>query len=44
MLENWDKYMAGDKGFDYLERFWGPKTADFPVPVIEPKEEEEVPK
>lgn len=44
LLENWDKYMAGDKGTEYLEKFWRPRTVDFPVPVIEPKKEEEVPK
>jgi NADH-quinone oxidoreductase subunit I len=28
LLENWDKYMAGDKGNIYFERFWGPKKGD----------------
>ncbi|MBI4843414.1 MAG: NADH-quinone oxidoreductase subunit NuoI [Nitrospirae bacterium] len=28
LLENWDKYMAGDKGKIYFERFWGPKEKD----------------
>ncbi len=44
LLENWDKYMAGDKGTEYLEKFWRPRTEDFPVPTVEPKNEEEVPK
>jgi NADH-quinone oxidoreductase subunit I len=39
LLENWDKYMPGEKGLDYLDRFWGPKSADFPAPAA-PKEEE----
>jgi NADH-quinone oxidoreductase subunit I len=29
LLENWDKYMAGPKGEEYLEKFWGPKLKDF---------------
>lgn len=29
LLENWDKYMAGEKGKRYFEKFWGPKSADF---------------
>jgi NADH-quinone oxidoreductase subunit I len=44
LLENWDKYMPGEKGVDYLERFWGPKAEDFPVPTVEPEEEGEVAK
>lgn len=32
LLENWDKYMAGDKGIQYLEKFWGPKSAYFAAP------------
>ncbi len=40
LLENWDKYMAGSKGFDYLDRFWGPKAKDI-APPKEEKEDEE---
>lgn len=29
LLENWDKYMSGATGIEYLERFWGPKSAYF---------------
>ena len=29
LLENWDKYMAGDKGRDYLKRFWLPNSDCF---------------
>lgn len=39
LLENWDKYMPGEKGLDYLDRFWRPKSADFPAHAA-PKEEE----
>ncbi len=39
LLENWDKYMAGDKGVEYLEKFWRPKSSDFAAPS---KKEEEV--
>jgi len=28
LLENWDKYMAGEKGKRYFERFWRPKSSD----------------
>ncbi len=28
LLENWDKYMAGSKGKEYFERFWGLKSKD----------------
>ena len=44
LLENWDKYMSGDRGVEYFEKFWSPRTADFPVPVVEPKKDEEVAK
>lgn len=37
LLENWDKYMAGDKGMDYLEKFWRPKSADFGPPALPSK-------
>lgn len=29
LLENWDKYMAGDKGKRYLKEFWKPMSNDF---------------
>lgn len=29
LLENWDKYMAGDKGKYYLKNFWRPLERDF---------------
>ncbi len=29
LLENWDKYMAGPRGDEYLEKYWGPKLSDF---------------
>lgn len=29
LLENWDKYMAGDKGKAYLKNFWHPVSNDF---------------
>lgn len=29
LLANWDKYMAGEKGRTYFEKFWGPKKRDF---------------
>jgi NADH-quinone oxidoreductase subunit I len=28
LLDNWDKYMAGAKGDEYLDRFWRPKSVD----------------
>jgi NADH-quinone oxidoreductase subunit I len=40
LLENWDKYMAGEKGIEYLERFWGPKSVDFGTPSATKVEEE----
>jgi NADH-quinone oxidoreductase subunit I len=40
LLENWDKYMANSKGFDYLDRFWGPKSKDIAPPKKEKEEEE----
>jgi len=39
LLENWDKYMPGDKGLDYLDRFWRPKSVDFAAPAAQKKEE-----
>ncbi|MBC8412712.1 MAG: NADH-quinone oxidoreductase subunit NuoI [Nitrospira sp.] len=29
LLENWDKYMAGDKGRKYIDLFWRPRSSDF---------------
>ncbi len=29
LLENWDRYMTGEKGIEYFERFWRPKSEDF---------------
>ncbi len=29
LLDNWDKYMSGQKGENYLKNFWGPKSEDF---------------
>jgi len=29
LLENWDKYMAGEKGKEYLKRFWRPMSEDY---------------
>lgn len=29
LLENWDKYFAGEKGKRYFQNFWRPKTEDF---------------
>jgi NADH-quinone oxidoreductase subunit I len=33
LLENWDKYMSGSKGKDYIKNFWGPKSSYFADPV-----------
>jgi NADH-quinone oxidoreductase subunit I len=41
LLENWDKYMAGEKGKVYFEKFWGPKSGDF-TPVETEADTEEV--
>ena len=29
LLENWDKYMSGDKGKEYFKKFWRPLSEDF---------------
>jgi NADH-quinone oxidoreductase subunit I len=29
LLDNWDKYMAGEKGERYFERFWNPREGHF---------------
>jgi NADH-quinone oxidoreductase subunit I len=39
LLENWDKYMAGEKGKEYFKRFWTPKSSDFEVRKEMPVEE-----
>ena len=39
LLENWDKYMAGDKGIEYFEKFWRPKSKDIAVHVETTEEE-----
>jgi NADH-quinone oxidoreductase subunit I len=33
LLENWDKYMAGSKGMNYIKKFWRPRSSDFVSPV-----------
>jgi len=35
LLANWDKYMAGGKGSDYIKKFWRPRSTDFESPVDE---------
>jgi len=32
LLANWDKYMSGGKGEEYLKKFWRPKSEDFETP------------
>ncbi|MEW6587511.1 MAG: NADH-quinone oxidoreductase subunit I [Nitrospirota bacterium] len=32
LLTNWDKYMSGKKGEEYLKRFWRPMSDDFGTP------------
>ena len=39
LLENWDKYMSGEKGEYYIDKFWGPKSSDFKSPVSPVAEE-----
>jgi len=34
LLENWDKYMSGEKGKEYFEKFWRPKSEDFGFPTV----------
>jgi NADH-quinone oxidoreductase subunit I len=29
LLQNWDTFMSGSKGTEYLEKFWTPKSRDF---------------
>ena len=33
LLENWDKYMSGSKGTNYIKKFWRPRSSDFVSPV-----------
>ncbi len=32
LLANWDKYMPGNKGDVYFEKFWRPQSEDFGTP------------
>ncbi len=32
LLSNWDNYLAGEKGIEYFEKFWRPKSEDFATP------------
>lgn len=32
LLANWDKYMPGNKGDVYFEKFWHPQSGDFGTP------------
>lgn len=32
LLNNWDKYMPGNKGVEYYKRFWRPMSEDFETP------------
>ncbi len=34
LLENWDKYMTGEKGRIYFEKFWRPKSEDFGLKAV----------
>ncbi len=36
LLNNWDTYMAGERGTVYFERFWRPKIEDFETPERQP--------
>jgi NADH-quinone oxidoreductase subunit I len=38
LLENWDKYMSGGKGMEYIKRYWRPRTSDFPLPASSPED------
>jgi len=33
LLENWDKYMSGEKGTNYIKKFWRPRSEDFKTPA-----------
>ncbi len=41
LLENYDKYMSGDKGMNYIKKFWRPRSSDFASPKPVKKEEKE---
>jgi len=43
LLANWDKYMSGDKGMNYIKNFWRPRSGDF-VKKVESKPAEKVEK
>jgi NADH-quinone oxidoreductase subunit I len=32
LLNNWDKYMPGNKGVEYYKKFWRPMSEDFGTP------------
>lgn len=34
LLQNWDRFMADSEGFEYLEKFWRPKSVDFTGPAV----------
>lgn len=39
LLENWDRYMSGEKGREYFKKFWGPKSGDLGLrPAHRPEE------
>lgn len=33
LLDNWDKYMSGEKGTNYIKKFWRPRSEDFKAPA-----------
>lgn len=37
LLNNWDKYMPGNKGVEYYKRFWRPMSEDFGTPPSQAK-------
>ncbi|NOX19990.1 MAG: NADH-quinone oxidoreductase subunit NuoI [Nitrospirae bacterium] len=36
LLENWDKYM-GERGYDYFDKYWNPKSDHFRTPKDQPR-------
>jgi NADH-quinone oxidoreductase subunit I len=40
LLNNWDKYMPGNKGKEYYEKFWRPMSEDFGTPIDQAKGKE----
>jgi NADH-quinone oxidoreductase chain I len=40
LLANWDKYMSGKKGMDYIKNFWRPRSGDFERKVEQPPAEQ----